>query len=114
MKKIIGGSLYNTETAHLIKEIEGQELYRTNSRKYFVHVVDQVTGEYITPVTREAAEMWAGMHMSKEEKSCAFGDIEMTYISAAVTPATKKKLDKLKKEKRATTAEIITELIEKA
>lgn len=114
MKKVIKGALYNTDTAHVLKDIGGQALYRTNGKKFFVYSNDKVCGELLTPISEGGARMWAEMHMSKEEKSCAFGDIEMTYISAAVTPATKKKLDKLKKEKRATTAEIITELIEKA
>lgn len=94
MKKIIGGSRYNTETAQLLGSHEyglpgdinhrGQELYRTKAGKYFVYLYGNGFpkphggwgwGEEITPITEDAARQWAEKYLDGVAVEAAFGEV---------------------------------------
>lgn len=95
MKKIIGGSRYNTETAQRLGTHEtglpgdinhrGQELYRTKAGKYFVYLYGNGFpkphggwgwGEEITPVSEDDARQWAEEYLDGAAYEAAFGEVE--------------------------------------
>lgn len=91
MKKVIYGSLYNTETAKRLLEWDNRRygsldfwsevLYRTKSGKYFLHGEGGAmskyarscgsnqwsSGEMIIPMTEAAAREWAEDHVSADD-----------------------------------------------
>ena len=94
MKKIIGGSRYNTETAKLLGTHEtglpgdinhrGQDLYRTKAGKYFIHNYGNGFplpdgfwgwGEEITPITEDSARQWAEQYLDGDAYEAAFGEV---------------------------------------
>ena len=94
MKKIIGGSRYNTETAQLLGTHEtglpgdinhrGQELYRTKAGKYFIYLYGNGFpkpdgwwgwGEEITPITEDSARQWAEQYLDGDAYEAAFGEV---------------------------------------
>ena len=94
MKKIIGGSRYNTETAQRLGTHEtglpgdinhrGQDLYRTKAGKYFIHNYGNGFplpdgfwgwGEEITPITEDAARQWAEQYLDGDAYKAAFGEV---------------------------------------
>jgi len=101
MKKVINGSLYNTETALELGYVEPagykrndfsyfrETLYRTKSGKYFLHGEGHGNsrygewhgntggwGEQIRPYTPEEARQWAEENLSAKEYIEAFGEPE--------------------------------------
>jgi len=98
MKKIINGSLYNTETARLVGEWDNggqygsftycsEDLYQTRSGKYFVHGAggamttyaehhgNSTSGsEQIRSLTAEEARQWAEEHLDADEYAKEFGE----------------------------------------
>ena len=119
MKKVIGGALYDTETAKLLGEDSYsnpgdfqywvETLYRTKSGKYFLHgeggamtkyavSVGQnewCGGEKIIPLDLDSAQKWAEEHLDGDEYIRAFGEPEeRTTIS--ISAATKAKLSDIK------------------
>nr|DAG24005.1 MAG TPA: plasmid partition protein ParG-helix-helix, dimer, DNA binding, CELL [Caudoviricetes sp.] len=95
MKKIIGGSRYNTETAQRLGTHEnnclpndiyyrGQDLYRTKAGKYFIHNYGNGFplpdgfwgwGEEITPVSEDDARQWAEEYLDGDAYEAAFGEV---------------------------------------
>ena len=94
MKKIIGGSRFNTETAQRLGTHEtglpgdinhrGQDLYRTKAGKYFIHNYGNGFplpdgfwgwGEEITPITEDAARQWAEQYLDGDAYEAAFGEV---------------------------------------
>lgn len=138
MKKIIGGSKYDTDTAKMVgSNAYGQvgdfshweeELYKTKSGKFFLHGEGGANsrygvwegnegsyGEKIMPMSEEEAKKWAESALNGDEYEKAFGTVEegdMTQISATITPEQKEKLDEKKKKLRMTTSELIQKLID--
>lgn len=98
MKKIISGSLYNTETARLVGEYDNGEgygkftrvdeaLYQTKSGKYFLygrggamttyaeHYGNSTTGsEKVLPLTVTEAREWAEEKLDADEYAKEFGE----------------------------------------
>lgn len=100
MKKVINGTLYNTETARELGNWDNGEygsfgycsetLYRTKSGKYFVHGEGGANsryskqtgsnswsgGEKIIPYTYDEAREWAEEHLDGDDYIAAFGEPE--------------------------------------
>lgn len=98
MKKIISGSLYNTETARLVGEWDNgegygkftradEDLYQTRSGKYFIHgrggamttyaehCGNSTSGsEKIIPLTASEAREWAEEKLTADEYAAEFGE----------------------------------------
>lgn len=96
MKKIIAGSLYNTETARLVGQWDNgeqygsftycsEDLYQTRSGKYFIHGAggpmstyavhhgNSTSGsEQIRDLTAEEARQWSESKLSAEEYAKEF------------------------------------------
>lgn len=109
MKKVIEGSLYNTDTARLIGEWDNrrygsldfccERLYRTKSGKYFLHGEGGAmskyarscgcnhwsSGEIIMPMSEVAAREWADDHLSADDFLSSFSyssqDLHMVAVS---------------------------------
>ena len=114
MKKVINGSLYNTETARKLGNWDSGEygsfgyceetLYRTKSGKYFIRGEGGANsrysrqtgsnswsgGEKIIPCTYDEAREWAEEHLDGDEYAEIFGDpeddsMEMCYFRLPAT-----------------------------
>lgn len=117
MKKVINGSLCNTDTARRLGGWDngqnglyeyGESLYRTKSGKYFINswggagtscaqstgTGSWKSGEKIQLLSPEDAREWAEEHLSGEEYIAAFGEPEEMY-SVLVAEKTKARLDEL-------------------
>ena len=136
MKKTIGGSKYDTDTAKMVgSNAYGQvgdfshweeELYKTKSGKFFLHGEGGANsrygvwegnegsyGEKIMPMSEEEAKKWTESALDGDEYENIFGDVEedTAQISAIITQEAKDKLEVKKKELRMTTSELIQKLI---
>jgi hypothetical protein len=138
MKKVINGSLYNTDTAECIGTWDNGEtpreftyfsetLYRTKSGKYFIHGEGHANscygvwhgnsggwGEQIRPYSPEEAREWAEDHLTAEEYASAFGEPEEASdnkvpLNISVSAEFKNFLIKLKEETGKSISEIIEE-----
>ena len=121
MKKVINGTLCNTETAKLLGSFENEcypgdiryireDLYRTKSDAYFLHSEGGAgtryakkegsghwrSGEMITVVSPASAKMWAEEHLDADEYAMAFGPPEDKAV-ISVPASTKAKLDEIAK-----------------
>ena len=139
MKKIIGGKVYDTETARLVGKWENdrpitdgswmsEDLYRKKTGEYFLHgfgnglspYAQQVatggftSGEAIRPLAYEAALAWAEGKMDADAYIEAFGDPgegdEDARIDTYVSVAAKRIIDR----ERSRTGESVAEVIERA
>ena len=137
MKKVIGGSRYNTETARVMGrwtngllpgELEyiSETLYRTKAGKYFLYgeggpktVYSERTttgwkgGESITPLEEEQAREWAEEHLDADEYEGIFGAVDepnLIAVTVNVTLACRAKLDILK----AKTGRSVSQIVELA
>lgn len=138
MKKVIDGSLYNTETA---KELGSnthsnrsdfnyfsETLYRTRSGKYFIHGEggpmskyavstgqnEWSGGEHIEPISIDTAREWAEQNLTADEYAEIFGLPDEAadgkeFISATIEPETRQKIDRLRSETGKSIGEIIDE-----
>lgn len=100
MKKIIGGKLYNTDTARLVGEWSNagdwrdfghmeEALYQKKTGEFFLHgeggpaskYAEQTRqnawtgGEKIIPLSYETARQWAEDHLTAEQYERAFGEV---------------------------------------
>lgn len=131
MKKVIDGSLYNTDTARLIGEWDNrrygsgdyfaERLYRTKSGKYFLHgegncmskyaVVcgcnNWCGGEKIIPLTEAAAREWAEEHLSGDDYLKAFTATDEDLHTVAVSDQCYARLKALKDLTGKTFAELV-------
>ena len=136
MKKVINGSLYDTETAKLLGEDSysnprdfahwRETLYRTKSGKYFLHgkggamtkyavSVGQNEwsgGEKIIPLTLESAQKWAEEHLSGDDYIKAFGEPE-ERTTIMISAATKARLSDIKAKTGKSFGEIVAEAVAK-
>ena len=135
MKKVINGSLYDTETAKLLGEDSysnsrdfahwRESLYRTKSGKYFLHgeggamtkyavCVGQNEwsgGEKIIPLDLESAQKWAEEHLDGDEYIRAFGEPE-ERTTVMISAATKARLSDIKAKTGKSFGDIIAEAVE--
>jgi hypothetical protein len=139
MKKVINGSLYNTETAQSLGCVEPagynssdfnyfkETLYRTKSGKYFLHGEGHGNsrygewrgntggwGEQIRPYTPEEARQWAGENLSAKEYIEAFGEPEEASdikvpLNISVSAEFKSLLISLREETGKSISQIIEE-----
>ena len=136
MKKVINGSLYDTETAKLLGEDSysnpgdfhhwAEQLYRTKSGKYFLHgeggpaskYVREIGqnewsgGEKIIPLTLESAQKWAEEHLSGDDYINAFGEPE-ERTTVMISAATKAKLSDIKAKTGKSFGDIIADAVAK-
>lgn len=120
MKKVINGSLYNTDTARLLGEWDnrrygsldycGERLYLTKSGKYFLHGEGGAmskyarscgsnqwsSGEMIIPMTEASAREWAGSRLGADEFAKAFGSVGEDLHTVAVSDQCYARLKALK------------------
>jgi hypothetical protein len=138
MKKVINGSLYNTETAQCLGYVEPagsnqrdfnyycETFYRTKSGKYFLHGEGHGNsrygewhgnsggwGEKIMPLTVDEAKEWAEENLTGEEYIKIFGEPEEASenkvpLNLSVSPELKAKLQRIKEQ----TGKSISQLIE--
>lgn len=136
MKKVINGSLYDTETAKLLGEDSysnprdfahwRESLYRTKSGKYFLHgeggamtkyavCVAQnewSSGEKIIPLDLDSAQKWAEEHLDGDEYVRAFGEPE-ERTTIMISAATKARLSDIKAKTGKSFGEIVAEAVAK-
>ena len=137
MKKVINGTLCNTETAKLLGSYDNGEfpgdinyvkesLYRTKSDAYFLHSEGGAgtryakkegsghwrSGEMITVVSPASAKMWAEEHLDADEYARAFGPPEDKAV-ISVPASTKAKLDEIKAKTGMTISKIVTDAVDK-
>ena len=135
MKKIIGGSVCDTEKARLLGKFDSCEdrgsltwtresLFRTKSGKYFLHCEGNTNtiyaertgdgwyspGQQIRLISEEAAKSWAEQHLGNDEYEAAFGETEERTV-VSVLPATRRKLEKLKADTGMSYCEIIDKAV---
>lgn len=137
MRKVLGGSMYDTETAKFLGFCEygrpgdfnhySERLYRTKSGKYFIYGEGGARtryagrsgdlwtdGELIDPVTEDVAKQWAEKELTGDEYEAAFGDVveDTAQISATIKTELKEKFDAKKKERGMTTVDLLSDMIE--
>ena len=100
MKQVIGGKLYNTDTAKSLGiyaaecfygcEWSTEELYLKKNGEFFLHVKGHLLLKYIgsfepcsvfdgaviIPVSESEARRWAEKHLSGDDYIDIFGDVE--------------------------------------
>ena len=100
MKKIIGGKLYDTQTAKLVGSWDNgyhgrdflvcsEDLYRKRTGEFFLHGEGGPLTQYascdgnmrgfghkITPLSEKQAKEWAETHLDAEEYITLFGEVE--------------------------------------
>lgn len=121
MKKIIGGKLYNTDTARLVGEWSNagdwrdfghmeEALYQKKTGEFFLHgeggpaskYAEQTGqnswtgGEKIIPLSYETARQWAEDHLTAEQYQATFGEVveddSRTTLLLSLPAATVKKI----------------------
>ncbi len=133
MQKRINGKLYNTETSKELARINSgrspsdsnyyeEALYRTKSGNFFLHGwghgnsrygewlgTSGSDGEKIIPFTLEEAKQWGTNNLSKAQSAEIFKKLEQKKlkITADVLVDTKNVIDRLKKNTKKSTGEII-------
>ena len=140
MKKIINGSLYNTETARLVGEWDNgvygndfrscsESLYQTKSGKYFVHGEggpmstyavhhgNNTSGsEQIRDLTASEAREWAEEKLTADEYQKEFGPVDEASADDKIQTAfnlSASTIDLLKKQK-AETGMTMSQMVELA
>ena len=121
MKKIIGGKLYNTDTARLVGEWSNagdwrdfghmeEALYQKKTGEFFIHgeggpaskYAEQTGqnrwtgGEKIIPLSYETARQWAEDHLTAEQYQATFGEVveddSRTTLQLSLPASTVKKI----------------------
>ena len=137
MKKVINGTLCNTETAKLLGSFENEcypgdtgyireALYRTKSGAYFLHAVGGAgtryaqqtepnhwrSGERITLLDLESAQKWAEEHLDGDEYIRAFGEPE-ERTTIMISAATKARLSDIKAKTGKSFGDIVADAVAK-
>ena len=136
MKKVINGSLNDTETAKLPGEDPysnprdfahwRESLYRTKSGKYFLHGAggpmtkyavsvgqnEWSGGEKIIPLDLDSAQRWAEEHLDGDEYIRAFGEPE-ERTTIMISAATKARLSDIKAKTGKSFGEIVADAVAK-
>ena len=137
MRKIIGGHVYDTDTAHKIGEWDngeygsiyyvGQALYCTKAGRYFLHCeggagtqyakyegMDSYTcGELIEPASPDAAKKWAEARLSSSDYESEWGTPEdgVRSMTARVKEATYQAIRRKSIETGKTMGGVLDELV---
>lgn len=141
MKKVIDGTLYNTESAKEIGSRSNgrslrdfnyvyERLMKNKAGKYFLHgeggantcYAERVDsncwtgGELITPMSRDEAFEWAQEYLDGDEVMAEFElpDEDRVYIGAYIDESTKAKLDELKSSTNKSLSELVRYALESA
>ena len=136
MKKVINGTLCDTDTAKKLGEDSYsnpgdfqywvETLYRTKSGKYFLHgeggamtkyavCVSQnewSSGEKIIPLDLDSAQRWAEEHLDGDAYIAAFGEPE-ERTTVMISAATKAKLSDIKAKTGKSFGDIIADAVAK-
>ena len=136
MKKVINGTLCDTNTAKKLGEDSYsnpgdsqywvETLYRTKSGKYFLHgeggamtkyavCVAQNEwsgGEKIIPLDLDSAQRWAEEHLDGDEYIRAFGEPE-ERTTVMISAATKAKLSDIKAKTGKSFGDIVADAVAK-
>jgi hypothetical protein len=137
MKKVIGGALYNTETACRIGTWDNglnpndfnyveESLYRTKSGKYFLHGEGGGNSQYgewhgnsgsggeeIRPYTPAEAMEWAQENLDADDYAAAFGEpAEAAEGREALNISLPRELKQRLEKMRSETGKSISQLIE--
>lgn len=134
MKKVINGSLYDTETAKLLGEDSysnprdfahwRESLYRTKSGKYFLHGEGGAMTKYavcvaqnewsggkkIIPLDLDSAQKWAEEHLDGDDYLAAFGEPE-ERTTVMISAATKARLSDIKAKTGKSFGDIIADAV---
>lgn len=142
MKKIIAGSLYNTETAHRIGTWDNgflpndfnyaeESLYRTKAGKYFLygeggansqygvwHGNSGSSGEEIRPFSPQEAREWAEERLSADDYVAEFGEPDEAAdgretLNLSVSSEVKRKLETIRENSGKSISQIVSELVMK-
>lgn len=143
MKKVIKGSLYNTDTARRIGGVEPaggntsdfnyfcETLYRSKAGKYFLHGEGHAKsrygvwhgntgtwGETIRAYTYAEAEQWAEENLTADEYVTEFGapseSDSIERVNLYISAESKFLLDKMQSEQGETISQIVDDLIREA
>ena len=141
MKKVIEGSLYNTETAKEVGSWDNglnqsdfgyceESLYRTKAGKYFLygsggansqygewHGNSGGSGEEIRPYSPQEARAYAKEKLSADAYAAEFGEPEEAadgreVLNISVSAEVKRKLENMKRETGKSISQIISEKFE--
>ena len=137
MKKVIKGSVYNTETAREVGSVApngwdtgnfnylSETLYCTKSGKYFLHGEGHANsrygvwqgntggwGETIIPYSPNQAAEWAEANLSADEYMNEFGEVEEASddkapLSLTISTETKRTLEKMRAESGDSISKIV-------
>ena len=134
MKKVINGTLCDTDTAKKLGEDSYsnpgdfqywvETLYRTKSGKYFLHgeggamtkyavCVAQnewSSGEKIIPLDLESAQKWAEEHLDGDDYLAAFGEPE-ERTTIMISAATKARLSDIKAKTGKSFGDIVADAV---
>ena len=138
MKKVLDGSVYDTEKATCIGEYDNghmpndfdyyeEQLYRTKSGKFFLYGEGGGNSRYgewhgnsggpgmkIMPMSFDEARRWAEKYLSGEDYIEAFGEPEEGEKSLKgiyLSPAAARRLEQMQAEKGITQSAIVEALI---
>lgn len=143
MKKIIGGKVYDTETAKCLGDWSNggswrdfghvvETLYKKKTGEFFLHgeggaaskyavpegMNSWTGGERIMPMTFDEAREWAEEKLTADEYEEIFGEVQeddsKTLISAYIRKDTAEKLKRLAAENGMGQSEMLQKLIEDA
>ena len=139
MKKVLGGSVYDTSTARELGCAEYsnpgdfyytcETLYVSRANKYFLHGEGGAMTQYskslgggsfqgsekIIPLTLDEAKKWAEEnldHLTGDEYEAAFGKIaedDKAYLSLSVSPEAKRRLQEISSQTGKSISAIISE-----
>jgi len=140
MKKIIGGSKYDTATAKKLGEWTNNQqygsfsyceetLYRTKAGRYFIHGGGGAMTKYavssgnnswsggskILPMSREAAMEWAEEKLEADEYEAIFGEVTENgneQLNITVSAAVKSRLWERAEHKKVTVSALVLEALE--
>ncbi|MFA6661792.1 MAG: hypothetical protein WCS56_02010 [Bacilli bacterium] len=111
MKKIIKGSVYNTETAHKVGCNDLYALYKNKARKYFLY--DKSHNEIIS-LTWEEAKVWTEKYTPSEEYNAEFGTADKNTkdtLMLSLPIETKRKLECVSSQQSKSISQIIIEMV---
>lgn len=137
MKKVIGGSVYNTDTARKVGQwdngkLDGPEwgretLYQTKSGRYFLRFAGGPDSEHaevaadgqrsrgvrLQPISPSDAAAWAADRMSPQQFSAEFGPPanpkELEQLNLSIPAGVKSKLERMKAETGKSISQIVSE-----
>ena len=130
MKKVIGGHVYNTDSARKLADYSNkgdwndfehveESLYKTKAGHYFLHgqggpLTRYGSEEKIIPLTEEQAKAWGKTALDDDSFDRIFGDQDITALAIRVPRELFDRFNTLKNEKGLTAREMLEYLLDKA